>query len=416
MSRSSVFRYKTRQTDPQAAGRELKVQAVLTGRLVQSGDNLAISVELVNVDDNSHVWGEEYNRKMADLLAVQEDITREISQKLRLHLGGDQEKQLVAHSTENPEAYRLYLKGRYFASRATPQDLAKGIGYLNQAIALDPTYALAYEGIAYYYLWANDLLLAPREAMPKAKEAARKALELDDGLPQAHTDMGIALHQYDWDWAAAEQEFRRTIQLDPNYAAAHEFYGYVLTSEGRIDEGIRESKLAADLDPLSPEANWVPGWMLYLARRYDPAVEQLRKTIDLDPNYFLAHLALGMAYAQKGQMAQAIAEIETAVSLGECNQSLGELGRAYALSGRRQEAQKIADRLIGEWKRTHVGAFDIAIVEVGLEDKDQAVAWLQKAYEDRDFFMVDLKDEPELDPLRPDPRFQDLLHRMNFPQ
>ncbi|HLW78273.1 MAG TPA: tetratricopeptide repeat protein, partial [Terriglobia bacterium] len=357
----------------------------------------------------------QYNRKLADLLAVQGEIASEISKKLRVRLSGDDRSGLTKHSTENPEAYRLYLKGRYFAAKATPEDLNKGIGYLNQAIALDPTYALAYEGISYYYTWADDLVLAPRDAMPKAKEAAQKALELDDGLPQAHTDMAMVLHIYDWNWAAAEQEYRRAIQLDPSYAAAHEGYGYLLVSQGRMEEGLRENQRAVELDPLSSESNWLLGWMLYLGRRYDPAGEQLRRTVDLDPNYFLAHVVLGACYAQKGQMSEAIPEFEKGVSLGECNQSLGELGRAYALAGKRQEAQKIADRLIAEWKRTHVGAFEIAIVQVGLGDKDQALAWLEKAYEDRSFFMVDFKDEPELDPLRSDPRFKDLLRRMNFP-
>jgi tetratricopeptide (TPR) repeat protein len=228
--------------------------------------------------------------------------------------------------------------------------------------------------------------------------------------------MAMVLHQYDWDWSASEREYRRAIQLDPNYAPAHQWYGYLLVSEGRTEEGIQEAKRAADLDPLSVEASWVLGWMLYFAHRYDAAIEQVRRAIDLDPSYFPAHLLLGMSYAQKGEMTQAVAELEKATSLGECNQTLGELGRAYALSGKLQEAQKIADRLIGEWKRSHVGAYDIAIIKVGLGDKNQAFAWLDKAYEDRAFFLGDLKVEPELDPLRSDPRFEDLLRRMNFPQ
>jgi serine/threonine-protein kinase len=415
MARDTVFSYKGQLVDPRKAGRDLKVDAVVTGRVTERADTLVVEVDLVRVADGSELWGERYNRKASDILAVQEDIANEISQKLRLRLSSEEKNRLAKPSTENPEAYSLYLKGRYFASKIDPEDLAKGIGYLNQAVALDPAYALAYDGMAYYYGEADDLVLAPREAMPKAKEAARKALELDDALPQAHTEMAIALHQYDWDWAAGEREFRRAIQLDPNYAPAHGDFGYLLVSEGRTEEGIQESRRAVDLDPLSAEFNWVLGWMLYFARRFDPAVEQLRRTIDLDPNYLLAHAVLGMSYAQKGQMPQAIPELEKAAALGECNQSLGELGRAYALSGKRQEAQKIADRLIGEWKHSHVGAYDIAIIQVGLGDKDQALAWLEKAYEDRTFFMVDLKVEPELDPLRSDPRFQDLLRRMNFP-
>jgi serine/threonine protein kinase/tetratricopeptide (TPR) repeat protein len=415
MARDTVFSYKSRPVDPRKAGRDLKVEAVVTGRVSERADTLIVEADLVRVADGSELWGEHYNRKAPDILAVQEDIANEISRKLRLRLSSEEKNRLAKPSTENPEAYSLYLKGRYFASKIDPEDLAKGIGYLNQAVALDPTYALAYDGMSYYYGETDDLLLAPREAMPKAKEAARKALELDDALPQAHTEMAIILQQYDWDWGAAEREFRRAIQLDPNYAPAHGNFGYLLVSEGRIEEGVQENRRAADLDPLSANSNWLLGWMLYFGRRFDPAVEQLRRTIDLDPNYFLAHAVLGMSYAQKGQMPQAIPELEKAVALGECNLSLGELGRAYALSGRRQEAQKIADRLIGEWKRSHVGAFDIAIIQVGLGDKDQALAWLEKAYEDRTFFMVDLKVEPELDPLRSDPRFQNLLRRMNFP-
>jgi len=252
--------------------------------------------------------------------------------------------------------------------------------------------------------------------MPKAKQAARKALELDEQLPQAHVDLANVLAWYDWDWAAAEREYQRAIQLDPNSASAHAYLGYLLVSESRTEEGIQESKRAVDLDPVSPEMNWWMGWMLYLTHQYDAAGEQLRKTIELDPNYFLAYLVLGGSYAQNGRMAQAIPELEKAVSLGECNQSLGELGRAYALSGQRQKAQAIADRLIADWKRSNVGAYDIAIIEVGLGDKDRALAWLDKAYEDRSFFLLNLKNEPELDPLRSDPRFEDLLRRMNFPR
>ena len=291
----------------------------------------------------------------------------------------------------------------------------KGIGYFNQAINLDPTYALAYDGIAYYYTWADDLLIAPRDAMPKGEWAARKAIELDPELPEAHVEMGISLAAYDWDWTAAEGEMRQAIQLDPNYGPAHQWYGWLLMTGGRTEEGIREEKRAVELDPVSSQSNWLLGWMLYLARRFDPAEEQLRKTIDLDPNYFQAHLVLGGVYSQKGQLPQSTAELEKAASLAPCNQVLGELGRAYAISGRREEAQKVADGLIAGWKTSHVGAYDISIIELGLGDKDQALIWLEKAYEDRTFFMINLKIEPELDPLRADLRFQDILRRMSFP-
>lgn len=416
MARGTVFSYKGQQIDPRKVGHDLNVDAVVTGKVFEQAGTLVIEADLVKVADGRELWGERYTRKSADLLGVQEEITKEISQKLRPRLSREDEMRLGKPSTTNPEAYRLYLKGRYFASKATKEDLDKGIGYIHQAIDMDPTYALAYDGLSYYYGWTNDLLLAPRDAMPRAKEAAGKALELDNGLPQAHVEMADVLGWYDWEWVAAEQQYRQAIQLDSNYAPAHAYYGYLLVSEGRVEEGIQENKRAVDLDPLSPEFNWWLGWMLYLSRRYDPAVEQLRKTLELDPNYFLAHVVLGGSYAQKGQMSQATQELERGTSLAECNQSLGELGHAYALSGKRHEAQKIADRLIREWEHSHIGAYDVAVIQVGLGDKDEALRWLGRAYEDRTFFMLNLKNEPELDPLRGDPRFKDLLRRMNFPK
>jgi len=414
LAHDTVFTYKDRHVDPRKVGRDLNVEAIITGKVAERGNTLYVEADLVNVADGSELWGGRYDRKVADILTVQDDITTEISQKLRLRLSGKEKNRLAKHPTENPEAYRLYLKGRYFASKATQDDLDKGIGYFNQAINLDPTYALAYDGIAYYYTWADDLLIAPRDAMPKGEWAARKAIELDPELPEAHVEMGISLAAYDWDWTAAEGEMRQAIQLDPNYGPAHQWYGWLLMTGGRTEEGIREEKRAVELDPVSSQSNWLLGWMLYLARRFDPAEEQLRKTIDLDPNYFQAHLVLGGVYSQKGQLPQSTAELEKAASLAPCNQVLGELGRAYAISGRREEAQKVADGFAG-WKTSHVGAYDIAIIELGLGDKDQALIWLEKAYEDRTFFMINLKIEPELDPLRADLRFQDILRRMSFP-
>ena len=414
MAHDTVFSYKGRRLDPRKVGRDLNVEAIVTGKVAERGNTLTVEADLVNVADGSELWGARYDRKVADVLTVQDDITNEISQKLRLRLTGEEKNRLAKHSTENPEAYRLYLKGRYFASKATQDDLAKGIGYFNQAIALDPTYALPYDGMAYYYTWADDLLMAPKDAMPKGEWAARKAIELDPDLPEAHVEMGIYLGAYDWDWAGAEREFKRAIQLDPNYAPGHQWRGWLLVARGQTEEGIQEERRAVELDPVSSESNWLLGWMLYLARRFDPAVEQLRRTIDLDSNYFQAHMVLGVVYTQQGQLPQSIGELEKAALLAPCNQVLGELGHAYAISGRRDEAQKVAAELIASWKSSHVGAYSVAVIEVGLGNKDQALTWLEKAYEDRTFFMINLKIEPELDPLRSEPRFQDLLRRMNF--
>ncbi len=415
MSRNSVLRYKGREIDAQSAGRELKVQAVLTGRLVQRGDKLSISVELVDVENNSHLWGEEYNRKVADLLAIQEDITRDISDKLRRKLSGEEEKRLAQRSTTNPEAYQLYLKGRYYAGKFNKEGLDKGIDYFHQAIAIDPNYALAYDGLSYYYSLADDLFLSPREAMPKAKEAAKKALELDDTLAEAHTEMAAVHLWYDYDWSSAATEFKRAIDLKPNYAPAHEFYGWYLLTMGKYDEGVAESKRAVELDPLSPEINVLLGWDLYLLRRYDQASEQFRKTIDLDPNYWMPHLFLGCAYEQKGQLAESLTEFRKARLLeGHIPWTLSELGRAYALSGQKGEARKALDQLEEQWKRDHVGAYNIATIYAALGENGQAFAWLDKAYADRSFLFTFLKVDPELDSLRSDPRFQDLVRRVGL--
>jgi serine/threonine protein kinase/tetratricopeptide (TPR) repeat protein len=416
MSRNSVMRYKGGETDAQSAGRALKVQAVLTGRVVQRGDDLSISVELVDVRDDSHLWGEEYNRKLADLLAIQGDITRDVSDKLRRKLSGEDEKRLAKGSTTNPEAYRLYLKGRYLSGSFTKEGLVKGIDYLRQAIALDPNYALAYDGIAYYYCIYEELLLPSREAMPKAKEAAKKALELDDDLPEAHTDLGMVYFWYDYDFPAAERELKRAITLNPNLGYVHEYYGWYLVALGRADEGVAESRRAQELDPLSIEINAALGQTLYLARRYDDAIDQLQKTIELDPNYLWAQLVLGDGYEQKGELSRAVAELQKANRFADANPwTVAELARAYSLAGNRVEGQKLLGQLEEQYKRSDIGAYGVAMVYGALGEKDRAFQWLEKAYQDRTEWLSDLKVDPEADSLRADSRFQDLLRRMNFP-
>jgi serine/threonine-protein kinase len=310
MSRSSVLRYAGRDIDPQAAGRDLKVQAVLTGRVVQRGDGLSISVELVDVKNNSHIWGEEYSRKLAEILPMQGEITRDISDKLRRKLTGEDEKRLAKRSTTNPEAYQFYLKGRYLAEKLSKEGLEKGIDYLHRAIDMDPNFALAYDGLAYAYATSNDFFLPPHEAMPKAREAAKKALELDDTLAEAHTEMGMIDFMYEFDWSAAEREFRRAIELKPNYGHAHEYYGWYLVSAGRYGEGIEESKRARELDALSLETNAMAGQNFYFAHQYDLAIDTFRKTLDMEPNYWIARTLLGASYETKGDFSRAVAECE----------------------------------------------------------------------------------------------------------
>ena len=416
MSRNSVFRYKGRESDAQAVGRELKVRAVLTGKVVQRGDNLSISTELVDVRNNSHLWGERYNRKLTDILALQEDLAENISDKLRLRLSGEEKNRLTKHYTENPEAYRLYLKGSYHLQKYTPQDLRKGLECFNQALAIDPRYALAYEGLSSYYSSAVDWTLSPNEGMPKAREAARKALEIDDNLSEAHSDMAYIHYCYDWDWAAAEREFRRAIELKPNDPMAHDLYAWLLVSIGRTDEGIAEDKKAIELDALSLHTNTFLGVDLYYARRYAQAIVQLRMTIDLDPNYWFTHSYLGRAYEQQGQFPEAIAEFHEAVrSAKGITEPRALLGRAYAVSGKRGAAEKVLDELNEESKQTYVSPYDIALIYAGLGNKEQALAWLERAFAERSTWMPFLRVDPELDALRTEPRFQDLLRRMNFP-
>jgi eukaryotic-like serine/threonine-protein kinase len=418
MSRSSVLRYGGRHSDAQTAGRDLKVQAVLTGRIVQHGDDLSISVELVRVDNNSHIWGEEYNRKMSDLLAIQDGITRDISDKLRRKITGEEEKRLAKRSTTNPEAYQLYLKGRYFAEKFTKDGVNKGIEYFRQAIDLDPNYALAYGGLAFAYSdGEDDFFLSPRDSMPKASEAAKKALELDDTVSEAHLEMGKVHYWYDYDWSAAEKELRRAIELEPNYASAHAYYGWYLVSVGRFQEGIEESKRAQELDPLSIETNAVAAQNLYFAHRYDEAIDLSRKTLDMDPTYWIARLFLGLSYEARGDLSRALVELQSAK---ETETTIpfpsAELAHAYAVSGRKREAEEILRQLKDRSKQSYVPAYNFAEIYIGLGDKEQALASLEKACADRSMLLTFLKVDPELDGLHSDPRFKDLLRRVGLPQ
>ena len=415
MSRNSVLRYRGREIDAQTAGHELRVQAVLVGRIVQRGNDLSIDAELVNVENNSHIWGATYKRKLADLLAIQQEITKDISDELRRQLSGEDEKQLATRQTTNPEAYQLYLKGRYFADKLTKEGLNKGIEYFHQAIEVDPNYALAYEGLSYAYYNSNDFFLSPQESMPKAREAARKALQLDDTLAEAHADIGMILFWYDYDWNAADRELRRAIELKPNSADAHADYGWELTLVGRVNEGVAESKRAVDLDPLSVEVNETAGQNLYFAHQYDQAIEQLSKTLEMDPNYWVARMFLGAAYEAKGDLARAVAECKKA---RETEPSipwpLAELGHAYALAGRRGDAENVLRELERWSKRSYVPAYNFAEVYIGLGNKEQALAMLEKAYADRSMALTFVTADQEFDSLHSDPRFRDLVRHIGL--
>jgi len=417
MSHSAVVRYKGKEADARTAGRELGVRAVLTGRITQRGDNLSISAELVDVDDNSHLWGEQYNRKLADALAVQNEIATQISDKLRLKLSSDQKARLAKGQTENPDAYRLYLQGRFYADKLTKEGLEKGLGYFRQAIALDPNYARAYAGTSAVIALADDVGGAPRDIMPKAKEAALKAVELDDTLAEGHIELGTVYFTYDYDWPAAEREFRRGVELSPNYARAHELLGWYLVEVGRTDEGLDHARRAVALDPLSVESAGSLGWQLYFARRYDDAIAETRKAIDLEPQSGFGYSVLGLVYAQQGRFVESIAsEQKSREKGGGLVQSDALLASYYARAGRPAEARQALAELLASAKRQYVSKYTIAAVYATMGDKDQAFAQLEQAYQDRSQWFAFMKVDPEMDSLRSEPRFQDLMRRLNFPQ
>jgi serine/threonine-protein kinase len=416
MSKSGVSRYKGKEPDVPAVGRALGVRAVLTGRITQRGDNLTVSAELVDAADNSHLWGEQYDRKLADALAVQNEIAHQIVEKLRLRLSNTQMAHMTKRQTANPEAYQLYLKGRYFAGQFSQEGLDKGMNYFRQAIALDPTYALAYDGMSYYYTLIEDLTAAPDEVMPKAEEAARRAMALDDSLVEPHVEQGFNYTCYDYDWPAAEREFQRALSLNPNYAAAHEFYSWYLISVGRSEKAIQEAQRAVELDPLSAEIHSILGLDLYYSRRYDQAAVELHKTLELDPNYWIGYFFLGQVYAQQGRFDDAIAAQRKSAELfgGAVSWSLAEIARDYALEGKLPEARQAIRDFLTRSRQIHGTPYGLAAVFAALGDKDQAFAQLERALAQRSEFMDFLKVDPELDSLRADPRFQSLLSRMKM--
>jgi serine/threonine protein kinase/Tfp pilus assembly protein PilF len=414
MSRDSAFRYKGKETDAQNVGRELGVRAVFKGRVMQRGDTLDISAELVDARDNSHIWGRQYSRKPSDIFALQGEIAKEITTMLRMRLSGEDDKHMAKSYTSNPEAYQDYLKGLYWSNKRTESGYSKGVDYFQQAIAKDHNYALAYAGLADCYSdRANNGYVPRKEGYPRAEEAALKALELDDTLAEAHTSLAFIKTDYDWDWSGAERELHRAIELNPGYARAHELYGYLLYRLGRFEEAIAEEKRGVELDPLSLTDNRTLGQSFYVARQYDQAIEQYRKTLDLDPNSPLGHMFLGEAYLQKSMYKEGIAEIEKEqVVSPNGTGALSYLGYAYALAGRRTEAQKVVDQLNKISEQKYVPAASRAIIYAGLGEKDKAFEWLEKGYEDRS--IGGIKVNPAYDPLRSDPRFAELLRRMNL--
>jgi eukaryotic-like serine/threonine-protein kinase len=412
---SSVVHFKTKDFNPQTAGNELKVSAVLTGRLVHRGEDFAINTELIDVRGNRQIWGSQYTLKVADMLAMQEQISRDISEKLRLQLTGAEKKRLQHRPTEDSAAYELYLQGRYQWNQRTLEGLEQSINYFQQAIQKDARYGLAYAGQADAYAQLADFNVLPaREVLPKVKTAAAKALELDDTLAEAHTSLGWARF-HDWDWTSAEKEFKRAIDLNPSYPTAHLWYGDSLMALGKFDQALDQMTRAFQLNPLSPVLSLALGNRLYYARQYGPAIDQCQKTLTMEPNFVPAHVALGRAYEQTGMLPQAVAEFRKAldISEGDTNE-LAALGQAYAVSHQEGEARKILDQLKERSQQTYVQPMWIAVIHLGLGEKDQAFDWMQKAYEDHSAWLVYLRIDPWFDPVRSDPRFVDLLRRVSL--
>ena len=412
---ASAFRYKGKDVDPLAAGKELGVRAILTGRMMQRGDNLTINAALVDVRDNKQLWGEQYNRKLADALAVQQEISREISERLRTKLSGEDQRQLARRDTSNPEAYSFYLKGRYYWNKRTPDNLRKAIEQFQLAADKDPNYARAYVGLADCYSLLELYAGTPAsESVPKAKAFAERALQLDNSLAEAHTSLAFACDEL-WQWEKAEEEFKRALELNPNYPTAHQWHALLLLDTGRFDEALIEAKRAQDLDPLSLAISQNVAQCYLVRGDVNSAIVEARKIIELDPRYPRGHLHLGFAFLKQGNYPEAIAELRKAVALPEKDRSVpGGLGYGYAVSGRRAEALTILKELEEKYARHEALGQDLAAVYAGLGDKDQAFAWLEKDFQARSGLLERVRWYLPFESLRSDPRFGDLLRRMGL--
>ena len=418
IARSSVFRYKGRESDPIAVGKELGVRAVLTGRLMQRGESMLISTELIDIRDNKQLWGEQYERQLADMLSVQREIAREITNNLRPTLSGVEQSRMDKQFTANAEAYQLYLKGRFYWNKRTPADFHKAIPFFQQAIEKDPNYAMAYSGLADTYALLSAYTNEPsKELMPKAKEAALKALALDDKLAEAHASLGQIVEYYDYDFATAEKHYYRALELNPNYATGHQWLAEHHSGFKRFDQAIAEIQRALELDPLSAIINRVYADILVDARRFDEAIVQYQKTIELDPNFSTAHFFLGRAYEGKGMYDQAVDSYMKAGAINQVpEQAMKEMTEVYKKSGWKAFVQANLDRLLASSQRTPLPPYFAATFYVKLGQNDEAIRLLEKAYEERDFRMIMLPVSYEFDPLRSDPRFRDLVRRVGLPE
>ncbi len=417
-ARSTVFRYKGQQADPQKVGKDLNVRAVLSGRLLQRGDMLVLRTELMDVANGSQLWGHEYTRRTDDVFGLQEELSTEISERLRLRLTNEDRDRLTKRSTQDPEVYRLYLQGRYHWYKRTPEGTMRAAEYLRQAIDKDPRYALAYAALADAYNSGSFFnVVPPRELMEKAKAAGEKALAIDDELAEAHAALGYASFTYDWDWTAATKHFDRALALDATIVSNYSYYPFYLTVGGHSDEAIRVAKRALDRDPVSAALSHNLAVQLILAKQYDAAIEECRRTIDLDPGFGIAYEVMAGAYAAKGRYQEALPLMARAVEINPANAfAVGQLGSIRGRLGQRPEALHVLDQLTRAANERYVPALAYAVVHVGLGNTDLALDWLDKAYEERSNRLAYLGLEPVWEPLRSDARFNDLLRRIGLPR
>lgn len=414
ISRTSVVRYRGAQKPVQEIARDLHVDAVIEGTVLRSGDRVRITAHLIKALPEAHVWTETYERELRDVTMLQDDVAQQIANEIHVKLTPEEHARLANAQPVSPRAHEAYLKGRYLFNKWTDEGVEKSVGALREAINLDSRYALAYAALADSYLvLGGHGLMRPSEAYPNAEKAAKKALEIDETLGEAHAALGFALSCYDRDWRAAERELRRAIKLNPNYATAHFFYANHLENIGQAEHAIAECQRGRDLDPMSLVANAGLGRMLRDGRRFDEAIQQCRKTIELEPNFAHGHWCLGLAYLSKARHDDAIQEFQKARALGEGPGVLWSLGYAYAIAGRKSEAREVLRDLRTQSRDGYVSPYFMAGIYAGLGEKDHAFEWLNRAYEEREW--MQLKLDPFLDSLRSDPRFHQLLSRMNLP-
>jgi TolB-like protein/Flp pilus assembly protein TadD len=415
ISRTSTQQFKSAPENLPQIAKQLGVAHVLEGSVQRANDQIRVNVQLINALTDAHLWAETFDRKLTDIFAVESEIAKTIADTLQTKLSGSEQRAIAARPTESTEAHQLYLKGRFFWNKRTGNDLKKSIDYFQQAIAADPNYALAYAGVADAYVFLPGYTAgAPRDCYPKAMAAAKKALELDDTLAEAHTTLALALWYSDFDFSQANREFQRAIELNPNYATGHQQYGNnTLSAIGRFNEAIAEGKRAVELDPLSLVINADLGMNYYYARRYDEAITQLRKTLEMDPGYYYAHVNLGQVLAAKRAFGEAISEYQKARALNDDPFVLGLLGHAYASSGNKTEALKILDQLKDVSRQRYVSMYSFAIVYLALDDKQEALRWLEQTYQDRAGADIGwIRVDSLLDPLRGDPGFEALAEKI----